>query len=88
MRLMTKEKYITIPQLAKLLGVSRISIYKKVKKGQIPAIRIGRNYAITDQTISQVLGAELSGNEKRQIDAAINKTVEQYGEVLRELINK
>ncbi len=85
---MTKEKYITIPRLAELLGVSRISIYKKVKKGQIPAIRIGRNYAITDQTIAQVLGEELSEKEKRQIDTAITKTVEQYGEVLRELINK
>ena len=85
---MTKEKYITIPRLAELLGVSRISIYKKVKKGQIPAIRIGRNYAITDQTIAQVLGEELSEKEKRQIDAAIKKTVEQYGEVLRELSNR
>ncbi len=85
---MTKEKYITIPRLAELLGVSRISIYKKVKKGQIPAIRIGRNYAITDQTIAQVLGEELSEKRKRQIDAAIKKTVEQYGEVLRELSNK
>ena len=85
---MTKEKYITIPRLAELLGVSRISIYQKVKKGQIPAIRIGRNYAITDQTIAQVLGEELSEKEKRQIDAAIKKTVEQYGEVLRELGNR
>ncbi len=74
--------------MAELLGVSRISIYKKVKKGQIPAIRIGRNYAITDQTIAQVLGEELSEKRKRQIDAAIKKTVEQYGEVLRELGNK
>jgi len=85
---MTKEKYITIPRLAELLGVSRISIYKKVKKGQIPAIRIGRNYAITDQTIAQVLGEGLSKKGKRQIDTAITKTIEQYGEVLRELGNK
>ncbi len=88
MRIMTKEKYITIPRLAELLGVSRISIYKRVKRGQIPAIRIGRNYAITDQTIAQVLGEELSERRKRQIDAAIKKTVEQYGEVLKELSNK
>ena len=88
MKIMTKEKYITIPRLADLLGVSRISIYKKVKKGQIPAIRIGRNYAITDQTIAQVLGEELSKKEKRQIDTAITKTIEQYGEVIRELGNK
>jgi len=87
-KIMTKEKYITIPRLADLLGVSRISIYKKVKKGQIPAIRIGRIYAITDQTIAQVLGEELSKKEKRQIDTAITKTIEQYGEVIRELGNK
>jgi len=27
------EKYITIPELAKILGVSRIAIYNRVKKG-------------------------------------------------------
>ena len=85
---MAKEKYITIPRLAKLVGVSRISIYKKVKKGEIPAIRIGRNYAITDQTIAQVLGEELSEEGEKKVAAAVNKTVEQYGEVLRELSNR
>ncbi|MFB0517463.1 MAG: helix-turn-helix transcriptional regulator [Candidatus Neomarinimicrobiota bacterium] len=85
---MTREKYITIPRLAELTGMSRIAIYKKVKKGQIPAIRIGRNYAITDRTIAQVLGEELSEKGKRQIDTAVTKTVEQYGEVIRELSNK
>ncbi|MFQ5992863.1 MAG: helix-turn-helix domain-containing protein, partial [Nitrospiraceae bacterium] len=45
---MTREKYITIPELAKLLGVSRIAIYNRVKKGQIPATKIGRTYVITD----------------------------------------
>ena len=85
---MTEEKYITLPRLAELLGVSRISIYKKVKKGQIPAIRIGRNYAIADKTIAQVLGKKLSEKGKRQIDAAIKKIVEQYGEVLKELAHK
>ena len=45
---MDHAKYITIPELAKLLGVSRIAIYKRVKKGQIPATKIGRTYVITD----------------------------------------
>ena len=85
---MTKEKYITIPQLAKLLGVSRISIYKKVKNGKIPAIRIGRNYAIDDRTIAQILGKELSKKEKRQIDVAVKKVVEQYGKMLKELSHR
>lgn len=54
---MANEKYITIPELAKLLGVSRIAIYKRVKKGQIPAPKIGRTYVIMDQTIANILWA-------------------------------
>jgi excisionase family DNA binding protein len=80
-----KEKYITIPELAKLLGVSRIAIYKRVKKGQIPATKIGRTYVITDQTIANILGKKVTRKGKERIDAAVRKTVREYGEVLKQL---
>jgi excisionase family DNA binding protein len=82
---MVKQKYITIPELAKLLGVSRIAIYKRVKKGQIPATKIGRTYVITDQTIADILGKEVTGRGRKRIDAAVHKTVREYGEVLKQL---
>ncbi len=82
---MPKKEYITIPKLANLLGVSRIAIYKRVKKGQIPATRIGKTYVITDQTIRNILGKELTTARKKRIDAAVNKTVQEYGEVLKKL---
>ena len=82
---MTNEKYITIPELAKLLGVSRIAIYNRVKKGQIPAIKIGKTYVITDQTIANILGKEITTEGKKRIDAAVRKTVQEYGEVLKQL---
>jgi len=82
---MSNEKYITIPELAKLLGVSRIAIYNRVKKGQIPATKIGRIYVITDQTIANILGKEVTGRGKKRIDAAVHKTVREYGEVLKQL---
>jgi len=80
-----KEKYITIPQLAKLLGFSRIQIYRKVKKGQIPAIRVGRVYVISDRDIAYILGEKISRKSKRQVKAAVRKTVQEYGEVLKQL---
>jgi len=43
---MGKSEYISIAQFAKVLGISRIAIYQKIKKGQIKAIRIGRSFAI------------------------------------------
>jgi excisionase family DNA binding protein len=82
---MAIEKYITIPELAKLLGVSRIAIYNRVKKGQIPAAKIGRTYVITDQTIADILGKQVTGRGKKRIDAAFHKTVQEYGEVLKQL---
>ena len=82
---MSNQRYITIPELAKLLGVSRIAIYNRVKKGQIPAIKIGRTYAITDQTIANILGKEVTTRGKKRIDAAVRKTVREYGEVLKKL---
>ena len=80
---MEKNKYFTIPQLAKILGISRIAVYKKVKKGEIKAIRIGRNYAISDRIVSEILGNKLTERKKREIDRAISKTLNEYGEVLR-----
>ena len=82
---MANERYLTIPELAKLLGVSRIAIYNRVRKGQIPATKIGRTYIITDKTIANILGKEVTRSGKKRIDAAVRKTVREYGQVLKQL---
>ena len=80
---MSTERYITIPELAKLLGVSRIAVYNRVKKGQIPATKIGRTYVITDQTVADILGRKVTNQGKKAIDDAVDRTVREYGEVLK-----
>jgi len=80
---MKKNEYITIPQLAKILGISRIAVYRKVKKGEIMAIRIGRNFAIPKKYIAGILGKDLNKKDKKEIDKAIKKTIKDYGEVLK-----
>ncbi|MCM8773899.1 MAG: excisionase family DNA-binding protein [Candidatus Omnitrophica bacterium] len=51
---MNESNYITLPQLAKLMGITRIAVYKKVKKGQIRAERIGRNFAVPKDIIKDL----------------------------------
>ena len=82
---MVNEKYISVPRLAKLLGLSRIEVYRKVRKGQIPAIRIGRNYAISDREVASILGKEMSSKDKKQVSHAVKQAVREYGEVLKRL---
>ncbi len=80
---MDKERYYTIPQLAHILGISRIAVYKRVKKGQLKAIKIGRVYAIPKKDIANILGRDLNAEDKKEIEKAVRKTVKEYGEVLR-----
>lgn len=77
------KKYITIAELAKMQGVSRIAIFKKVKKGEIKAELVGKTYVIPIQQAEYFLGKELSTSDKKEIDSAVNKTVKEYGDVLR-----
>jgi len=42
----SSEQYISVAQAARELALSRIAVFKKIKKGQIKACRIGRSYAI------------------------------------------
>jgi excisionase family DNA binding protein len=77
-----KQEYVTIQELAKSLGISRIAVYKKVKAGKIEAIRIGRNYAIP---INNTISKKMLKSDETQIEAAVRKTVKDYGDVLKKL---
>lgn len=80
--------YYSIQEVADILGISRIAVYKKVKKGQIKAFKIGRNFAISKNYIDNIFNAPLDEEDKKEIDKAIKKTISEYGEVLRLLGNE
>jgi len=50
-----KAIYISIAELAKMLGISRIAVFNRIKKGQIPAEKIGRSYAILMEDVSDLI---------------------------------
>ncbi|HAH32693.1 MAG TPA: hypothetical protein DCL44_10315 [Elusimicrobia bacterium] len=44
--------FFSLPEAAAMLGISRIAVFKKVRKSQIEAIRIGRNWAIAASVLN------------------------------------
>ncbi|MFH0732342.1 MAG: helix-turn-helix domain-containing protein [Candidatus Omnitrophota bacterium] len=85
---MKDKEFITIAQLAKMLGISRIAVYKRVKKGQIKAIKAGKAYLIPGESVKVILKEKLSQQDKDKISSAVKKTVEEYGDVLKMLGNE
>ena len=82
---MNEREFISIQELAGILGLSRIAVYKKVKSGKIKAIRIGRSFAIPQKYVANILGKSLAEADKKEIDEAVRKTVKEYGDVLKRL---
>jgi excisionase family DNA binding protein len=85
---MENRELITTAELAKILGISRIAVFKRIKRGQIKAIRVGRNFVIPKDSLPEVLGQVLSKKNKREIETAVKKTVREYGQTLRLLGNE
>lgn len=87
-RVSEEREYYSIPQVAVLLGISRVAVFKKVKDGEITAAKIGRSYAIPASYIRQVTGKTLTPQRKRAIEQAVKRTVRQYGPLLIKLGNE
>lgn len=82
-----KPIYISVAELAKMLGISRIAVFNKIKKGQIPAHKIGRSYAISMEDVSDIVRGPghgvLTEEKKDELKKAVEKVVKEYGETLR-----
>jgi excisionase family DNA binding protein len=83
--LQEKCSYYSVPQVGALLGISRIAVYRRIRTGEIKAIKIGRNYAIHCSYVRDIVGEAVSPETKRIIRQAVKKTVKQYGPLLLRL---
>lgn len=77
--------FFSTSEIAKLLGISRIAVLKRIKKGKLSAVKVGRNFVIPRKEIESILGRELSEEDKKIIAAGVKKVLEEYGETLKKL---
>lgn len=76
---------LSAQQAANLLGISKVALINNIKNGTIKAEKVGNSYVIDRRELPNIKEQNLSEGQKRQIDKAIDKTIEDYGEALRML---
>jgi excisionase family DNA binding protein len=47
-----QKDFYTTHELGELLGISRISVFKRVRQGSIKAVKMGRNFVIFKKDIN------------------------------------
>lgn len=74
--------FLSTTEAAKLLGMSRIAVFQKIKSGDIPANKVGGTYII-DRDDIQIPGEKLSDGGKLAIDESVKKVITDYGDTLK-----
>lgn len=83
---MTNNKdYFTVKEFADLTDVSRVTVFKKIKSGQIKAEKIGRNYIIYKKDLSSMFDNTLTEENKDDIKSGVQKVLKDYGETIKML---
>lgn len=68
---------------AKLLGTTRVTIFRKIQSGEISAIRVGKSYLIKREDLDLPGQKIMSETKKKLIDQSVKRVVVEYGETLK-----
>ena len=71
---MKKNMYST-QEVANILHLSRVEIFRRIKAGKIKADKIGRNYVIPYESIEEILGETIGTHKRIEIEKVIDKIV-------------
>lgn len=57
-------RFVTVAEVAELMRVSRMTVYRMVHAGELPAVRMGRSYRVPLAAVEELIAQDL-GNWER-----------------------
>jgi excisionase family DNA binding protein len=48
-------RLLTVAEVANVIRVSRMTVYRLIRRGQLKAIRVGRNYRVREDDLNEYL---------------------------------
>jgi excisionase family DNA binding protein len=49
-------RFLTVQEVAELMRVSTMTVYRLIKSGDLPAVRVGRSFRVRDVDVDAYLG--------------------------------
>lgn len=56
----TKAQFLTVAEVAHLLRVSNMTVYRLISAGELPAVRVGRSYRLREEDVDRYLAARFT----------------------------
>ncbi|HEX8004731.1 MAG TPA: helix-turn-helix domain-containing protein [Mycobacteriales bacterium] len=54
---LSEVKFLTVAEVASMMRVSKMTVYRLVHSGELPAVQIGRSFRVPEQAVHEYLRA-------------------------------
>jgi excisionase family DNA binding protein len=54
---LSEVRFLTVAEVASVMRVSKMTVYRLVHSGELPAVRVGRSFRVPDQAVHDYLRA-------------------------------
>lgn len=51
----TSSKFLTVAEVAAMMRVSKMTVYRLVHNGELPAVRVGRSFRVLEKDVDEYL---------------------------------
>ncbi|MDO5722261.1 MAG: helix-turn-helix domain-containing protein [Actinomycetaceae bacterium] len=55
-----RPRFMTAAEVADLIRVSKMTVYRMIHAGELPAIRVGKSFRVPQQAVQQLIDAGLA----------------------------
>jgi excisionase family DNA binding protein len=52
---LSESKFLTIAEVASMMRVSKMTVYRLVHGGELPALRVGRSFRVLEEDVNEYL---------------------------------
>ncbi len=52
---LSESKFLTIAEVAAMMRVSKMTVYRLVHNGELPALRVGRSFRVLEKDVDEYL---------------------------------
>lgn len=64
---LSQMRFLTVNEVADMMRVSTMTVYRMVHSGEVPAIRFGRSFRIPESAVAQWMYTAGSGENLNQV---------------------
>ena len=63
-----RQRYLTVAEVAETMRVSKMTVYRLTRSGELPAVRVGRSYRVPQDALDTYLASAVLRREDRGHD--------------------